>query len=82
VVNLSATPADPRQLRFGRSGYHAPVGTDGVRLGGSALYSEVRPGDGRKDYRDVTKTESYEIHASVTPIQSQTVSLLLTTAFT
>lgn len=82
VVNLSTTPGDPRQLGFGRIGYDAPVGTDGVRLGGSALYSEVRPGDWRKEYSDVTRTESYEIHASVTPIQSQAVSLLLTTAFT
>jgi hemolysin activation/secretion protein len=77
-VNLSATPADPRQLAFGRIGYDAPIGTDGLRVGGSALYSEVRPGDWRRDYSDVTKTESFELHASVVPLQSQTQSLTLT----
>jgi hemolysin activation/secretion protein len=78
VVNLSTTPADPRQLGFGRIGYDAPIGTDGLRLGGSALYSEVRPGDWRRDYSDVTKTESFELHGSVVPLQTQTQTLTLT----
>lgn len=81
VVNLSTTPADPRQLAFGRIGYDAPIGTDGVRIGGSALYSEVRPGDWRREYRDVTKTESFEVHASVAPLQSQSQTLALTASF-
>jgi hemolysin activation/secretion protein len=78
VVNLSTTPADPRQLAFGRIGYDAPIGTDGLRVGGSVLYSEVRPGDWRRDYSDVTKTESFELHASVVPLQSQNQTLTLT----
>lgn len=78
VVNLSTTPADPRQLAFGRIGYDSPIGTDDLRVGGSVLYSEVRPGDWRRDYSDVTKTESFELHASVAPLQSQSQTLTLT----
>jgi hemolysin activation/secretion protein len=81
VANLSTTPADPRQLAFGRIGYDAPIGTDGVRIGGSALYSEVRPGDWRREYRDVTKTQSFEVHAGVAPLQSQSQTLTLTAGF-
>ncbi len=81
VANLSTTPGDPRQLAFGRIGYDAPIGTDGVRVGGSALYSEVRPGDWRRDYSDVTKTQSFEVHASMAPLQSQSQTLKLTAGF-
>ena len=41
ALNLATIANDPRQLGFGRISYDAPVGTDGVRMGGSALYSEV-----------------------------------------
>lgn len=81
-LNLSTIATDPRQLGFARLSYETPVGTDGLRVGGSALYSEVRPGDWRRDYSDVTKTQSYEAHASIAPLQTQTASLVLTTAFT
>ena len=47
AINLSTIPTDPRQLAFGRLSYDVPVGPDGVRIGASALYSEVRPGDMR-----------------------------------
>ena len=57
AVNLSTIANDPRQLGFGRISYDTPVGVDGVRLGGSALYSEVRPGDDRRLFNDITKTE-------------------------
>ncbi len=80
AVNLSTIANDPRQLGFGRISYDTPVGVDGVRLGGSALYSEVRPGDERRLFNDVTKTESYEIHGSVVPVQSQRQTLTLTAA--
>jgi hemolysin activation/secretion protein len=80
AVNLSTIANDPRQLRFGRLSYDTPVGVDGVRLGGSALYSEVRPGDDRRLDNDVTKTESYELHGSIAPIQSQRSTLTLTAA--
>lgn len=78
VVNLSTTPADPRQLAFGRVSYDVPVGADGARVGASGYYSEVRPGDYRHAFRDNTKTESFEIRGSIAPIQSQKSSLTLT----
>lgn len=78
VVNLSTTPGDPRQLAFGRVAYDVPVGTDGARIGASGYYSEVWPGDFRHLVNDNTKTESFEFHGSVVPLQSQRQSLTLT----
>ncbi len=60
VLNLSTTPGDPRQLRFGRLSYDVPVGTDGARIGASGYYSEVWPGDFRRLFSDNVKTESFE----------------------
>ena len=80
ALNLSTIANDPRQLGFGRLYYDAPVGTDGVRLGASALYSEVHPGDVRRLFNDNTRTESFEIHGSIVPVQSQQQSLVLTAA--
>jgi hemolysin activation/secretion protein len=78
VLNLSTTPADPRQLAFGRLSYEVPVGTDGARIGASGFYSEVWPGDFRHLYNDNTKTQSFEFHGSIVPLQSQQSSLTLT----
>jgi hemolysin activation/secretion protein len=78
VLNLSTTPGDPRQLAFGRLSYEVPVGTDGARIGASGFYSEVWPGDIRHLINDNTKTESFEVHGSVVPLQSQRSSLTLT----
>jgi hemolysin activation/secretion protein len=80
AVNLATVANDPRQLGFGRISYDTPVGTDGVRLGGSSLYSEVRPGDFRRFYNDVTTTAAFEFHGSLVPIQSQRQTLTLTVA--
>jgi len=80
VVNLSTTPADPRQLAFGRVAYDVPVGTDGARVGASGYYSEVWPGDYRHEFSDNTKTESFEFHGSVVPLQSLKSTLTLTAA--
>jgi hemolysin activation/secretion protein len=80
AVNLASIANDPRQLGFGRLSYDTPVGTDGVRLGGSALYSEVRPGDFRRLYNDVTATEAFELHGSLVAIQSQRQTLTLIAA--
>ena len=80
VVNLSTTPADPRQLAFGRIAYDVPVGTDGARIGASGFYSEVWPGDYRHLVNDNTKTESFEVHGSVVPLQSLRSTLTLTAA--
>jgi hemolysin activation/secretion protein len=80
VVNLSTTPIDPHELGFGRLSYDVPVGTDGLRIGASALYSEVRPGDARSLINDNTITEAFELRSSVTPFQSQRSSLTVTAA--
>jgi hemolysin activation/secretion protein len=80
AVNLSTTPGDVRELSFVRLSYDTPVGTDGARVGASALYSEVWPGDFRRQYNDNTVTEGFEVHGSITPIQTQHASLVLTVA--
>jgi hemolysin activation/secretion protein len=80
ALNLSTTPGDPRELAFGRLSYDVPVGTDGIRIGASALYSEVRPGNFRRLYNDNTRTESFEFHGSIAPLQSQKSTLTLTAA--
>jgi hemolysin activation/secretion protein len=77
ALNLSTTPGDPRELAFGRLSYDVPVGTDGLRIGASALYSDVRPGDDRRLYNDSTQTEIFEIRSSIVPLQSQRSSLTL-----
>jgi hemolysin activation/secretion protein len=81
AVNLSTTPGDPRELAFGRLSYDVPVGTDGLRIGASALYSDVRPGDDRRLFNDSTTTESFEVRGSIVPLQSQRSWLVLTAAF-
>ena len=80
VLNLSTTPGDPRQLRFGRLSYEVPVGTDGARVGASGYYSEVWPGDCRRLFSDNIKTESFEVRGSIVPLQSQKSTLTLTAA--
>jgi hemolysin activation/secretion protein len=80
ALNLSTTPGDPRELAFGRLSYDVPVGTDGVRVGASALYSEVRPGDERRLFSDNTRTDSFEVRASWVPLLSQRSALTLTAA--
>ena len=82
AVNLSTIANDPRELGFSRLSYDAPVGVDGVRLGGSVLYSAVRPGDARRLASDITTTEAFELRASIIPLQSQSSSLTLTAATT
>jgi hemolysin activation/secretion protein len=80
ALNLATTPGDPRQLRFARMSYDTPIGVDGLRIGASGLYSEVWPGDWRRTVADNTKTEAFEVRASIAPLQSQRSSLTLTLA--
>jgi len=80
ALNLSTIPDDPRELAFGRLSYDVPIGTDGFRIGASTLYSEVRPGDYRRQWSDKTTTESIEIRGSIIPLQSQKSTLTLTLA--
>ena len=80
AVNLSTTPGDPRQLAFGRLSYDVPVGIDGVRLGASGLYSEVRPGDYRRLFSDNTRTEAFELRGSICRCSRSRPTLTLTAA--
>ena len=80
ALNLSTVANDPRELAFGRLAYDVPVGIDGARVGASVLYSEVRPGDLRRLFNDVTTTEAFEVRGSIVPLQSQRSSLTLTAA--
>jgi hemolysin activation/secretion protein len=80
ALNLAATPGDPRQLRFARLSYDTPIGVDGLRVGASGLYSEAWPGDWRRLFADNTKTEAFEVRASIAPLLSQKQSLTLTMA--
>lgn len=80
AVNLSTTPGDPRQLAFARLSYDTPISNDGVRVGASAIFSDVWPGDYRHAYGDNTITEAIQLRASVLPLQSQRSALTLTAA--
>jgi hemolysin activation/secretion protein len=80
AVNLSTTPNDPRELAFTRLSYDLPIGNDGVRVGASAYYSDVWPGDYRHAFADTTTTEGLQLRASIVPLQSQRASLTVTTA--
>lgn len=82
AVNASSVAPEPRELGFGRISYDAPIGIDGVRIGATGLYSEVRPGDDvRRETNNRTRTETFEVRSSVTPVQSQALSLVLSSAF-
>lgn len=81
TANYSTALNDPRELGFGRLAYEAPVGTDGVRLGASAIISDVRPGDIRRLTDDVTHTQSFEVRGSFVPWQSQLSTLTLSALF-
>jgi hemolysin activation/secretion protein len=77
-LNLSTVPDTPRELRFGRLFYDVPIGLNGARLGATALYGDVWPGDYRKSLDDHTTTKTYEVRASIAPLQSRKSSLRLT----
>lgn len=79
--SASTTPMSVREFGFGRLWYDTPVGTDGVRLGASALYSNVAPSDIRSQTNTHTITETYEAKASYAPFESRASTLLLTGAF-
>jgi hemolysin activation/secretion protein len=79
-VNLSTVPDTPRELGFARLSYDAPIGHDGVRLGATALYSEIWPGDYRREIRTRSQFETYELKASFVPIETRRSSFWLTAA--
>jgi hemolysin activation/secretion protein len=79
-VNLSTVPDTPREMGFARLSYDAPIGHDGVRLGATALYSEIWPGDYRRELRTRSQIETYELKASFVPIETRRSSFWLTAA--
>lgn len=77
-VSASSTPFQTREFAFGRLAYDAPMGTDGARLGFNMLYSDVAPGDIRKEIDTHTITETFEAKGSIVPLQTRKSSLTLT----
>jgi hemolysin activation/secretion protein len=67
-INLSTIPDTPNELRFGQLFYDAPIGFEGARLGGSASYGEIQPGDARKKANTHQYVEGFELHTSVVPL--------------
>jgi hemolysin activation/secretion protein len=76
-LNLSNTPDKPHELGFSRLFYDAPVGTGGARLGATAAYGEIWPGDERSLIGINTRTEALQLHGSVVPIETRRSSLVL-----
>lgn len=79
-VNLSTVPDSMRELRFGRLLYDTPMDSNSVRLGATASYSEVWPGDARREIDTNIKNQFVELRASVDPWQSRKSGLRLTVA--
>ena len=80
ALNLSTVPPHPGELAFGRIAYEAPVGNDGIRLGGSAYHSDVRPGDARRVFDNKTTTDSAELRGSFAAWKTPISSLAFTVA--
>jgi hemolysin activation/secretion protein len=76
-LNLSTVPNAPRELGFGRLSYEAPIGASGARLGATASYGEIWPGDDRQQFGTRTRAETYEVRGSVVPLQTRKSSLTL-----
>ena len=79
-VNLSTVPDAMRELRFGRLLYDTPMGVNGARLGATASYSEIWPGDDRRQLNTKTIGDSFELRASIDPLQTRKSTLRLTVA--
>src|SRR5258708_37850540 len=77
-VHLATVPKAPRELDFGRVPSEAPVGASGARLGATAAYGEIRPGDDRQQFDTRTRSETFEIKGSVVPLQTRQSTLSLT----
>ena len=77
-LNLSTVPDTPQELGFGQLSYDVPIGLSGARIGATALYSDVQPGDYRKAFNDHIKTDAVAVRASIDPLQSRKSALRLT----
>ena len=76
-LNMSTIPNAPRELDYGRMSYDAPVGASGARLGATAAYGEVWPGDERHQFGIHTRADTFEVRGSVVPLETQKASLVL-----
>lgn len=76
-LNLSTIPADPGELGYSRLAYEAPVGTNGARLGATAAYGDVWPGDERRQFGIHTRTDTFEVKGSIVPLETRKASLVL-----
>jgi hemolysin activation/secretion protein len=76
-LNLSTIPADPGELGYSRLAYEAPVGTNGARLGATAAYGDVWPGDDRRQFGIHTRTDTFEVKGSIVPLETRKASLVL-----
>ena len=79
-VNFSTVPDATRELRFGRLLYDTPLGVNGARVGATASYSETWPGDDRRQLATNIKSNSFELRASIDPLQTRKSALRLTVA--
>jgi hemolysin activation/secretion protein len=80
-VNLSTIPDTPKELQFGQLFYDAPIGFEGARLGGSASYGEIQPGDARKKVNTHQYVEGLELHASVVPLLTRAAQFRVIASF-
>jgi hemolysin activation/secretion protein len=80
-INLSTIPDTPKELLFGQIFYDAPIGFEGARLGGSASYGEIQPGDARKKVNTRQYVEGFELHASVVPLLTRAQQFRLIASF-
>jgi hemolysin activation/secretion protein len=79
-VNLATVPNHTSELRFGRLLYDTPIGVNSVRLGATAAYGDTRPGDERRLVNTNIKSETFELRASVDPLQTRKSALRVTVA--
>lgn len=76
----STVPNRPDELAYGRVSYDAPVGDNGVRVGATAWYSSIWPGDYQRQVETQTDSTAGELRASFVALQSQKAALRLTGA--
>lgn len=80
-INFSTIPDTPKELMFGQILYDAPIGFEGARLGGSASYGEIQPGDLRKKVNAHQYVQGFEMHGSVVPLLTRAAQFRLIGSF-
>ncbi len=80
TLNASTIPTEIHELAYGGLSYDRPIGTDGFRVGATAWYSSVWPGDYRRLIDTRTENIAGELRGSIVPVKSQSSSLSLIAA--